>query len=216
MSLGARTQALLAGYATLFWDFDGVVKESVSVKADAFERLFAPFGAALAAQVRCHHEQHGGMSRTQKLPLYLAWTGCAERADEVSRYAERFSALVRQAVVDCPWVPGAREYLAANCRRQRLVLVTATPQAEIEDILDALSAREWFAEVYGVPTAKAEALQADLARSGCQRDSALMIGDSEADHAAAQAAGVAFLLRRTAFNRPLQRAYAGPQCEDFL
>ena len=36
---------MLRRYWTLFWDFDGVIKESVAVKSDAYERLFAPFGA---------------------------------------------------------------------------------------------------------------------------------------------------------------------------
>ena len=33
---------------TIFWDFDGVIKDSVSVKSDAFEELFLPFGSDVA------------------------------------------------------------------------------------------------------------------------------------------------------------------------
>ena len=29
---------------TIFWDFDGVIKDSVKVKSDAYEQLFSPFG----------------------------------------------------------------------------------------------------------------------------------------------------------------------------
>ncbi|MBD75016.1 MAG: haloacid dehalogenase, partial [Rickettsiales bacterium] len=35
----------------IFWDFDGVIKESVSVKSDAFEKLFQPFGIEIAKKV---------------------------------------------------------------------------------------------------------------------------------------------------------------------
>jgi|TARA_Y100000310_G_C20511448_1_gene729077 beta-phosphoglucomutase-like phosphatase (HAD superfamily) len=28
----------------IFWDFDGVIKDSVNVKTRAFEKLFLPFG----------------------------------------------------------------------------------------------------------------------------------------------------------------------------
>src|SRR5579863_5414353 len=103
----------LQRYRILFWDFDGVIKESIAVKADAFERLFAPFGAQVASRVRTHHEHHGGLSRYDKLPLYLRWADCAAGADEVQRFAESFSAMVRQAVIDSAWVPGAREYLCS-------------------------------------------------------------------------------------------------------
>lgn len=200
----------------LFWDFDGVVKETVDIKTEAYVRLFAPFGAALAARVREHHENNGGMSRFEKLPLYLQWAGQAASPAEVSRYCELFSEAVFQAVLDSTWVPGAREYLMANHAVQRFVLVTGTPQAEIERILDVSGIAGCFCEVHGAPTSKAAAIAAALARLRCRCEDALMIGDSEADLRAALAARVAFLLRRTPQNLPLQGSYTGPQCENFL
>ena len=40
----------------IFWDFDGVIKESVGVKSDAYEKLFLPFGEGVAKKIRRHHE----------------------------------------------------------------------------------------------------------------------------------------------------------------
>jgi phosphoglycolate phosphatase-like HAD superfamily hydrolase len=207
---------MLRRYKTLFWDFDGVIKDSVAVKSDAYERLFAPFGLQVAERVREHHERNGGMSRYEKLPQYLRWAGREASEAEVSRYCELFSAAVRQAVIDSPWVPGAREYLQSNHARQCCVLITATPQAEIEDILAALDLAGCFREVHGAPTGKTDAIGSVLARWKCARADALVIGDSDSDYAAANAAGVEFLLRQTALNRTLQRQHRGLQCEDFI
>lgn len=208
--------ALLQGRTTLFWDFDGVIKDSVGVKSDAYERLFAPFGPEVAARVRNHHERNGGISRFEKLPLYLSWAGREASEAELYSYCEQFSAAVRQAVIDSPWVPGAREYLQANHAQQRLFLVTGTPQAEIEDILMALDLMPCFREVHGAPTSKSDAIELVLARWNCLRADSLLIGDSDSDHAAASTVGVEFLLRRTALNQHLQRKHLGLQCEDFL
>jgi phosphoglycolate phosphatase-like HAD superfamily hydrolase len=150
------------------------------------------------------------------MPLYLAWAGRIASAEDVARYCELFSEAVRQAVIDSPWVPGVREYLEENHLRQRFVVITATPQAEIVDILRALGIAQWFREVYGAPTAKSDAVASVLARWACSTEDALLIGDSAADLKAAMAVGVDFLLRRTALNRALQREYVGPQCENFL
>lgn len=206
---------MLRRYATLFWDFDGVIKESVGVKSDAYERLFVPFGAEVAARVRAHHERNGGMSRFEKLPLYLGWAGREASQVEVDRYCDLFSEAVRQAVIDSPWVPGAREYLHANHARQHFVLVTATPTAEIESILTELDIMACFRDVYGAPTPKSDAIQSVLRRCQYERADALVIGDSDSDYAAAQAAGVSFLLRRTALNLSLQIQHTGFQCDDF-
>lgn len=213
---GFTLNLALLRYATLFWDFDGVIKESVNVKTQAFIELFMPFGAAVAARVRDHHEHNGGLSRFEKIPLYLEWAGRTATAEEVARYCDMFSAAVRQSVIESAWVPGAREYLQAHYARQRFVLITATPQAEIEDILQALEAAHWFREVHGAPTAKTDAIQSVLSRWGCARTGALVIGDSHSDYKAAKAAGIDFLLRRTALNHDLQRLHRGLQCEDFL
>ncbi len=199
----------------LFWDFDGVIKESVGVKTEAFARLFSPFGEGVVARVRGHHERHGGLSRLEKIPLYLNWAGQAATPAQVAHYCGLFGAEVFQAVVDAAWVPGAREYLQAHCARQRFVLISATPQGEIESILAAVHIAAYFREVHGAPTPKADAVASVLARCSCPPTEALVIGDSASDYKAAAANGVDFLLRRTSLNTDLQR-HCGLQCDDFV
>ena len=208
-------RALLRRYSVLFWDFDGVIKDSVEVKGAAFERLFAPFGAELATRVRRHHEQHGGVSRYEKLRQYLRWAGEPASDAQVDGYCDLFSAAVRQAVIDSDWVPGAREYLQENHGRQTFILVSATPQRELEGIVRAVGGSEWFHAIHGSPVAKADAIASSLAELKCARDDALVIGDSDSDYEAATKAGIAFLLRRTTFNAALQGRYTGPACLHF-
>jgi phosphoglycolate phosphatase-like HAD superfamily hydrolase len=200
--------------SVLFWDFDGVIKESVHVKTDAYVRLFGT-SADLAARVRAHHESNGGTSRFEKVPLYLSWAGVAATDAAVKFYCAAFGAAVRQGVLDAPWVAGAREYLEANCARQRFVLVSATPQTEMADILATLGIAACFREVHGAPTPKVEAIRSVLRCWNCPPAEALVIGDSRSDYQAALAAGLPFLLRRTPLNRDLQSEYQGQQCENF-
>jgi phosphoglycolate phosphatase-like HAD superfamily hydrolase len=213
---GGPAAQFLHRYTLLFWDFDGVIKESVEVKTQAYLGLFAHCDAAVVARIREHHEAHGGMSRFEKIPLYLGWAGESAGTDEVARRCALFASAVRQRVIDSAWVPGAREYLHAHHARQRCVVLTATPQTEIEDILRTLEISNWFCEVHGTPTAKAAAIPAVLARWNCPATDALVIGDSTSDYEAARSANVDFLLRRTGLNTQLQHQHDGPQCENFL
>ena len=59
-------------YDLIFWDFDGVIKDSVGVKGEAFKTLFADYGNKVQEKIYCHHIENGGMSRHQKIPIYLA------------------------------------------------------------------------------------------------------------------------------------------------
>lgn len=205
-----ETKALINSAGLVFWDFDGVIKDSVDVKTAAFERLFQPYGPEVARRVRQHHEAHCGVSRFDKIPLYLTWAGEPANPAQVEAFCERFSQAVLQAVIDSPWVCGVREYLQQNFSRQYFVLVTATPQEEIEQIIAALGLSRCFREVHGAPTKKSHGIKLVLSRKKCAPPEALMIGDGDTDLQAAQANSVPFLLRCTPLNLTLQASYSGP------
>lgn len=194
----------------VFWDFDGVIKDSVEIKTKAFQQLFFPYGKKVVDLIGEHHTTHGGMSRFEKLPIYLGWAGEIVSAERVHEFCRLFSLKVKQAVIDAPWVPGVREFLSARSSRQNFVLVTATPQDEIEEIVEALDLTHCFREIHGAPKSKTEAIREVLYRWQCLPERALMVGDSVSDLNAARTNNVAFLLRRTSLNRALQEKYSGP------
>jgi phosphoglycolate phosphatase-like HAD superfamily hydrolase len=199
----------------VFWDFDGVIKESVEVKTQAYLRLFEPFGSVVTEKVRQHHEANGGMSRFDKLPIYLQWAGLEPNQSTVSVYCEQFTQRVLKGVIDAPWVPGVERYLRNNSNQQTFILVSATPKDELEHILQLLDLTECFAEVYGAPISKRDAIGKTLLARGLDAQDCLMIGDAQADLDAAVASQVPFLLRRHSSNTNVFAAYTGTSVEDF-
>jgi len=199
----------------VFWDFDGVIKDSVQVKTRAYLRLFEPFGSVVTEKVRQHHEANGGMSRFDKLPIYLQWAGLEPNQSTVSEYCEQFTQRVLQGVIDAPWVAGVESYLRNNSNQQTFILVSATPKDELEHILQLLDLTECFAEVYGAPISKRDAIGKTLLARGLDAHDCLMIGDAQADLDAAVASQVPFLLRRHSSNTKVFAAYTGTSVEDF-
>lgn len=210
-----RAAEILRWYKAIFWDFDGVIKESVEVKNRAFYQLFLPYGDVVALRVCEHHIANGGMSRMDKMPLYLQWAGQAGSVSTIDAFCRRFGEMVLQAVVDAPWVPGVEVLLRANPHRQTFFVVSATPQGELEEILHRLDLMQCFSRIYGAPTRKTDAIQMALAEQGLEPCDCVMIGDALADLEAAEANAVPFLLRRHATNAELFSSYAGPSVEDF-
>ncbi len=189
---------------TIFWDFDGVIKESVKVKSDAFEKLFSPFGSRLAKKVREHHEKNGGVSRYEKFPIYLNWVGEHITKEKLDYYEKSFSSLVKKKVIDSPWVEGAKEYLQQYYTKQLFFLVTATPQLEIEEILKQLDISHFFKTVIGSPTKKKDALKKLIIKYQIDIKDAIMLGDSFSDFDAAKFNNIEFVLRKTDMNKKLQ------------
>ena len=206
---------LLTRARLVFWDFDGVVKESVGVKTEAFMALFAPFGEDVAARVRAHHLANGGMSRLEKMPVYLEWAGQPVTAATIDACCRQFSELVLRSVVAAPWVPGVNQYLRNNRHGQQFVMVSATPQQEIEETLIAIDLDHCFSDVFGAPTRKDNAIRRVLFSQGLPDSACLMVGDATADLDAARRNGVPFLLRRHPDNHHVFRDYDGAFVEDF-
>ena len=216
MIVDQNESKFLVGTAVLiFWDFDGVIKDSVEVKTRAYFQLFEPFGEVVAEKVRDHHEAHGGMSRFEKIPIYLQWAGLETNLSTVSDYCEQFSQRVLKGVIDAPWVSGVERYLRNNSNQQTFLLVSATPQDELEHILRALDLRTCFAEVYGAPIRKQDAIGKALLERGIEARDCLMIGDAQADLDASEANQVSFLLRKHGSNTNVFASYTGASVKDF-
>jgi phosphoglycolate phosphatase-like HAD superfamily hydrolase len=207
---------MLIDYPYIFLDFDGVIKDSVEAKSQAFETLFMPFGEAIAFRVRRHHEENSGVSRYEKLPIYLQWAEMDITVERVADWSERFSLIVKQRVIDSEWVPGVLDFLQQGVEKRKLFVVTATPQAEIEEILEQLGIIECFSAVIGAPTPKIAAIQSLIQHYSIRVEKAVMIGDAGSDYEAAKANQVDFILRRTELNRALQGILDCPMVNNFL
>ncbi|MDC0893244.1 HAD hydrolase-like protein [Pseudomonadales bacterium] len=183
-------------YDVIFWDFDGVIKESVSVKTDAYVELFKPYGSDVCKQVKNHHLANGGMSRYDKIPLYLKWAGLEQSGAEVQNFCGKFGGIVKDKVIASAWVPGVEEFLRNNKKNHIFVLVSATPQSELEDICKSLELTGVFCKIYGAPNSKKESIRTSIIDYKVHTSTCLMIGDAEADFEAAQDNEIHFIFRK--------------------
>lgn len=201
----------------IFWDFDGVIKESVSVKTDAFGKLFSKFGSKVSEKVVFHHKNNGGMSRFDKIPIYLKFANLDETKKNIDKYCNMFSKLVENEVVNSPWVSGVEEIIKKNdSHRQKFVIASATPQNEMERILKQLKIYNKFSLIFGAPNSKENAIKISLKKFNFYNEAALMIGDSRSDYRAAKLNKIDFLLRRTPENLVSMSDYNGLTIENFL
>jgi len=200
----------------IFWDFDGVIKDSVEVKSAAFERLFSDYGYNIADRVRTHHERNGGVSRFEKIPLYLSWSNEVVTSKKTQEFCDRFSLLVKQSVIDSPWVSGFLEFIERYYKTKKHILVTATPIEEIEEILQELNIKHFFYKIYGAPNTKNDAINEVLKGLKIEPKHAIMFGDSMSDYMAAKDNNVLFLLRGTGLNKDLQSTCQDRIFKDFI
>jgi len=204
-------------YQAFFFDFDGVLADSVEVKTKAFARLFEPFGPEVCAMVVDHHRRHSGVTRVEKFRhYYQQFLHQALPEEELAELCRRFARLVVDEVVAAPEIPGAETFLRLSVEKLPLFVVSAAPEAELQEIVGFRGWSRYFREVRGAPRSKRENLAILLQKYDLAAERCLFFGDAEADYRAAQACGVRFIGIVPGPGAPLLQAE--PQihwCRDF-
>ena len=199
----------------VFWDFDGVIKDSLEVKGKAFVQLLNSPSPGLVCRILAHHAANGGMSRYEKIPLYMQWLGEVPTPTKVLDLCKKMGSLVTEAVVSSPWVPGVEVLLRKNPYGQLFVVVSATPLSELTYVVRRLNLEKCFLAIYGTPTSKTDAIAIIMQDQHLAREDCLMIGDALADRDAARANEIPFLLRRHDGNAEVMKNFEGLSVNDF-
>ena len=181
---------------SIIFDFDGVVVESVDIKTEAFAALYAPHGPEIVAKVIHHHLEHGSVSRFEKLRVFEEqFLGRPVTSAQLDALAQRFSDLVEEQVVHCPWVCGALELLETAAHETQLFVASGTPEDELIRIVRRRGISRFFKAVRGSPTKKVQIVRELVATFALSPSRTLMIGDSLGDYDAADASGLRFVGR---------------------
>lgn len=181
-------------FDAIVFDFDGVLVDSVDVKTRAFAALYEPYGPEVVGKVVAWHLEHGGVSRYRKFRhFHQVFLGQPLSGAEESRLADRFSALVEEAVIAAAWIPGALEFLEGKQAQMPLFVASGTPEEELVRIIERRNMKRYFSGVGGAPKGKAEIIAGFLGSHNIAPDRTLMVGDAMTDLEAANTVGTAFL-----------------------
>ena len=184
----------LSDIQAIFWDFDGVIADSVNVKTSAFEALFAPYGDIILKQAIEHHKENGGISRVDKIDhCFRHFIGKPLTQSELNEQCELYSSQVKQKVVEAPLIPGAESVLKELHEVVPMFVISGTPEDELVDITDERNLSRYFRRVLGSPVRKPEHVRNLLAEFKLEATSCVFIGDAMTDFDAAETTGTHFI-----------------------
>lgn len=185
-------------YKIFFFDFDGVIKDSNDIKGRAFQQLFGDgVSSDLLEKIYDFHVNHGGISRADKIKIFLEWQQIKASADAIQNYCEKFSELVVENVINSDYVDGVTEFISRVSDIGRAFVISATPQQEIIHICERLKLDKYFSGIYGWPVAKEMAIKNVLLEHNAAPEECVFFGDSDADRRASNQTKVDFVFRST-------------------
>jgi phosphoglycolate phosphatase-like HAD superfamily hydrolase len=202
-------------YDAIVFDFDGVLVESVDLKASVFAELFRSYGDAVVALVLEYHRANGGISRFDKFRHFFREfiRQPLSPAQEVD-LDRQFSALVEERVVAAVNVPGSEDFVRRWCDRLPLFIASGTPEQELRRIVGRRGMSSKFKGVFGSPRRKGEILSHIIKLHGLSPRRTLMVGDAIADLDGAREADTDFVGRVTSSSPDLFVGLGVPTLED--
>ncbi|NKI31199.1 HAD hydrolase-like protein [Croceivirga thetidis] len=200
----------------IFFDFDGVVAESVSAKTDAFREMYLPYGKSIADEVVDYHINNGGVSRYEKFKYWEKKFFDKELSDlEVEKLANRFSELVLNKVVESEEVKGCKSFLENYHQKMNFWVITGTPTKEIRIIVAKRNLDKYFIELCGSPENKKYWTEYLIEKHNLNREETLFLGDATTDKDAAEYSKLKFALRLNEENKEIFKDFSGFRFNDF-
>ena len=119
-------------YNSFLFDFDGVIVDSIEIKAKAFGKLFESYGSEIKAKVVEHHLNNGGMSRSDKFKYYYeVFLKTPIKENEINKLCSDFSSIVVEQIVAAPEISGVEKFLKKVYKNSSCFIISATPSEEI-------------------------------------------------------------------------------------
>ena len=166
---------------TVFFDFDGVLVDSVPVKTKAYQEIFSPYGAKAVDLITQYHAENGGIDRYKKIEYVLKQLNLD--LSVIDEMALKFSDLVKNLVIKADSIPGMFELLNKLYNDNiPLYIVSGTPEEELRYIVDKRSWSKYFKGIYGSPMTKVDIVDMILQKNNYSSRRSVFIGDAVTDY----------------------------------
>lgn len=178
----------------VFFDFDGVIVDSNTIKTEGFRILFGQYNDDIIQKIVSYHHKHGGISRVDKIRyVHHHLLGSPLTDDELSCWSGEYSKLVLEKVVDADWIAGAENFLMSICGTVPVFVISGTPGDELRDIIKRRKMSDYFREILGSPVKKPVHIRNILGTYDLTPEQCIFVGDALTDYNAAKETGLHFI-----------------------
>ena len=128
-----------------FFDFDGVIVESLNIKTEGFIELYNYLSKKEKVEIADHHIKYSGISRYQKIKYYhKKYLNIDLNKKQLDLECNKFSKIILNKMFKVKYVYGVKKFLKYLNKNCSVYLLSATPQYELERILEF---KNWFGNI---------------------------------------------------------------------
>lgn len=178
----------------IFWDFDGVIMDSMPVRNKGFELVLKEFPNEQVKLLMQFHLKNGGLSRYVKFTHFFEEIrGEKVTQAEIKEWAQKFSGIMREELVQpALLIEDSLHFIKENYRKFNMHIVSGSDGEELRYICEKLDISQYFISIHGSPVPKKELVQKLLTTHNYHLENTILIGDSINDYEAAYVNNIEF------------------------
>jgi HAD superfamily hydrolase (TIGR01549 family) len=171
----------------IFWDFDGVLMDSNSVRDIGFQKVLADFPQDQVAKLMTFHQTNGGLSRYVKFRYFFEEIRKETVSEEeILIWAERFSVIMKELLVNPKLlIEKTLRFVKENQGKYIMHITSGSDQDELRFLCKSMDIDHFFASIHGSPKPKKIWVQELIQMHDYNRKECILIGDSINDWEAA-------------------------------
>ncbi len=179
---------------TVFWDFDGVILDSMPIRDQGFIKLFSGYGEEALNKAMHFHNENAGLSRFVKIKhFYENILETCITEEKVQELAKGFSQLMRSELINPKYIIAETlGFIQANYQSYNFHIVSGSEQSELRFICEQHQLTHYFKTIEGSPTHKNDLVKNLMQQNNYQQEECILIGDSNTDLQAAKANNIRF------------------------
>ena len=179
---------------TIFWDFDGVILDSMPIRDFGFVKIFEEFDKELVDKLLEYHTLNGGLSRYVKIRYFYNILLKKDVSDEkVQELADKFSTIMRNELTNKKYlIKETVDFIEKNYQNYNFHIVSGSDEKELNYLCKELDLTQYFKTIEGSPTCKNDLVKNILAKYNYNSNECVLIGDSINDFDAANVNGIKF------------------------
>lgn len=180
-------------YKIWFFDCDGVLLDSNSVKTEAFYETVLRYGQDKAECFVKYHQDHGGISRFEKFKYFFeTMLGMKSFKADLTCVLQEYGERVKTKLIKCQETEGLHEFLERLPPNSPKIVVSGGEQSELREVFQKRKLAKYFDSILGSPEDKLTILNREIG-SKIHKVPAVFIGDTQYDYECARNVNVDFI-----------------------